>query len=93
MGHRSFWNTMTWASDLSAEPHPREPLVELVGQNRVLIENHLGVLGYECNEICVKVKFGKVVVCGETMVLSRMTKEQLLITGCIESVRFCRREW
>lgn len=93
MGRRSFWNTMTGATDLNTEPLPGEPLVELLGQGRVLIENHLGVLGYACNEVCVKVKFGCVIVCGQNMVLSRMTKEQLLINGCIETVRFCRRDW
>ena len=93
MGRRSFWKTMTDATDLNTEPRPGEPLIELVGQNRVLIENHMGVIGYKCNEICVKVKFGQVIVYGQNMMLGRMTKEQLLITGCIESVRVCRRDW
>ena len=89
---RSFWETMADAADLKSEPRPGEPLVELVGQCRDLIENHMGVMGYGCDEIRVKVKYGQVIICGQKMMLSRMTKDQLLISGCIDSVRLCRRE-
>jgi len=92
VGRRGFWNAMMGAADLDTEPRPGEPLVEMAGQGRVLIENHMGVMGYGTEEICVKVKFGQVIVSGTKMILSRMTQSQLLITGCIDSVRFCRRE-
>lgn len=89
---RGFWNKVTEVADLQAEPQPGEALVELVGGNRVLIENHMGVIGYDSEQICVKVKFGQLTVIGSKMVLSRMTKEQLLITGYIESIQLHRRD-
>lgn len=88
---RSFWEAMTDAADLRGEPRPSLPLVEMVGECRVLIENHMGVSAYGQEEIRVKVKFGQIIICGSCMTLSRMTKEQLLITGNIDSVRLCRR--
>lgn len=63
------------------------PLVELLGQNRVLIENHLGVMAYSTEEICVRVKYGMLCVCGFDLQLTRMTKQQLLIAGCIQQIR------
>ncbi len=43
---------------------PGQPVVELVGDRRVLIENHIGVTEYGTERICVKVKYGQLSVCG-----------------------------
>lgn len=94
MAHtKGFWNIITSAADLKAEAQPGEPLVELVADNRILIENHMGVIGYDSEQIRVKVKFGQLIVIGSALMLSRMSKEQLLITGCIDSLQLCRREY
>ena len=93
MRHRKgFWNIITSTADLNGEARPGAPLVELVADNRILIENHMGVIGYDSEQICVKVKFGQLSVIGSKLVLSRMTKEQLLITGTIDSLQLSRRE-
>lgn len=78
------------AADLRAEPLPCVPLVELAGERRVLIENHQGVVQYGSNEICVKVTYGRLRICGNNLELARMTKDQLVITGLIEGVQLCR---
>ncbi len=75
--------------DLSA---PSLPLVEIVGTNRVLIENHGGVSGYGPECIRVKVKYGQICICGKCLEIARMTKEQLVITGRIREVKLLRRE-
>ena len=74
-------------ADLPGEAIPGLPLVEIVGQSRVLIENHCGVTGYGCNEVCVKVKYGQLCICGSGLMLAQMTKYQLIITGQIECVK------
>ncbi len=81
---------MAFAADLSTEPLPKLPLVELAGEHRVLVENHLGVIQYGCQEICVKVSYGHISISGKRLELARMTKEQLVITGIIEGVCLCR---
>lgn len=81
---------MAFAADLSTEPLPKLPLVELAGEHRVLVENHLGVIQYGCQEICVKVSYGHISISGKCLELARMTKEQLVVTGVIESVCLCR---
>lgn len=87
---KSFWERIVNAADLGTEPLPKLPLVELAGHGRVLIENHLGVSQYGCKEICVKVNFGSILVCGQKLDLACMSKERLVITGQVESVRLFR---
>ncbi len=82
---------MTEAMDLVGEPVPGQPLIEIAGNRQVLIENHCGVREYCRERIGVCVKFGFVEVCGCSLELSRMTKEQLVISGRIESVYLHRR--
>lgn len=76
--------------DMSDGVLPGIPLVEISDDRRVLIEHHRGVIAYGCCEICVRVRYGTVSVCGHGLTLARMTKEQLVICGCIESVRLMR---
>ena len=88
---RSFIERMASIADLNTEPIPGMPLVEVVGQTRVLIENHNGVIQYGCNEICVKVSYGHIRICGVGLELCKMTKDQLVIMGTIEGVQLCGR--
>lgn len=76
--------------DLSDGVLPGIPLVEISDDRRVLIEHHRGVVAYGCCEICVRVRYGMVSVIGSNLNLARMTKEQLVICGCIEGVRLQR---
>lgn len=79
------------ATDLHDEVIPGQPLIEIVSNFRVLVENHMGVTEYGESVIQVKVKFGSVCVCGSNLELALMTKGQLVITGCIESIKLIRR--
>lgn len=78
-------------ADLAQEPLPGMPVVELAGERRVLIERHGGVTEYSNQKICVKVSFGKVCICGCNLELTRMTREQLVISGRIDCVQLQRR--
>ena len=69
----------------------KAPLLELTGENRILIENHQGVLAYSLNEIQVKVQYGKLAVSGNYLMIMEMNKEQLVIAGQINEIRICRR--
>ncbi len=72
--------------DLPGEPMPGQPVVEIAGTGRVLIEHHGGVTEYGCSRIRVKVGYGAVCVCGTDLELKRMTKDQLVIGGIIDCV-------
>lgn len=77
-------------ADLPGELLPGQSVVELAGDRRVLIENHRGVTEYGQGKISVRVRYGLVVVCGCGMELSRMTREQLVITGRIDGITLHR---
>lgn len=79
-------------ADLQTEPLPNVPLVELAGERRVLIENHCGVTEYGQEQIKVRVRYGILCICGHGLVMTRMTKGQLVITGRIDSINIVRRK-
>ncbi len=72
--------------DLSAQPMPGVPIIEMAGNRRVLIENHQGVMEYGKERISIVVKFGKVVITGSELEICYMSRQQLIITGCIDGV-------
>ena len=84
-------NQLPVKMNMERELLPRELLVELFSFHRVVIENHCGVIKYEPESICVKTKEGVLHVLGESLLLAIMTKEQLVITGEISSVRLEKR--
>lgn len=89
-GH-DFWERLADSAYLTVSVIPGQPIVEIAGERRVLIENHYGVSQYSREKIGVKVKFGLICVCGCGLELVRMTREQLVIAGRIDSVSLIRR--
>ena len=86
----SLLDKMAYAMDRPGEALPGQPLVELVGQQRVLIENHRGVVLYGDTEICIRVSYGCIRICGRELRLMRMNRQQLIISGCIDNIILCR---
>ncbi len=78
------------AADLMDEPLPGMPLVEIAGDRRVLVENHRGVVEYGTKIIRIKVRYGQLCICGCGMELAKMTKDQLIISGRVDSVHLVR---
>jgi len=89
---KSFLERLAEGAELLSEPLPGQPIVELGGDRRVVIENHGGVIQYSREKIGVKVKYGTVCVCGCGLELVRMSREQLIIAGRIDSIHLIRRE-
>ena len=87
-GGSTLWDRL----ELPGEALPGQPLVEIAGDGRVLIENHRGVREYSRERIGVKVKYGLVQICGSCLELRCMTWEQLVISGRIDMVQLKRRE-
>lgn len=87
---RNWAQRLTDTADLQGEALPGQPLLELYGDGRVLIEHHRGVTEYGTERICVRVKYGHICVCGGCLELARMSAAQLVITGRIDSVTLIR---
>lgn len=82
----SIFERIAMVTDLPDESIPGIPLVEISGNVRVLVENHLGVTEYGPERIRVRVKYGEICICGCRLELSRMTKGQLIIRGRIDHI-------
>lgn len=76
--------------DLAGEAM-NQPLIEIFGNSRVIVENHKGVAQYEHCKIRVKTGNGLIEVLGNKLELVKMAREQLVIVGCIE--RVCLENW
>lgn len=86
----------TWMKKLtdrvnSMDVNPGFPLIELVGDCRVLIENHCSIVEYGKERIVIKMKFGCVEICGKGLQLSQLTKSQLVVSGRITGLQLIRR--
>lgn len=92
MANKHLLEKVARAVDLSGEPIPGMPLVEIVGERAVLIENHCGVISYSQERVAVKTKSGCICVLGSGLVLTRMSKEQLRICGTIRTIELCGRK-
>ena len=81
----------TERADLPGESLPSQTILEIYGENRILIENHQGVTEYSDQQIGVRVHYGSVCVSGSGLHLCRITGCQLVIAGRIEQVKLVRR--
>lgn len=81
-----FWNKIMENADLGDEAGLGQTIVEISGFSRVLIENHKGVRLYERNKILIQAKSGVIQVCGERLLLTKMSREILVIRGNIQHV-------
>ena len=77
----------TERADLPGESLPSQTILEIYGENRILIENHQGVTEYSDQQIGVRVHYGSVCVSGSGLHLCRITGCQLVIAGRIEQVK------
>lgn len=67
------------------------PLVEIAGKKRVLVENHLGVIGYSSEKIQIRVCYGVLSVSGSGLQFAQINREQLVICGRVDCVSLLRR--
>lgn len=69
-----------------------KPIIEIAGDRRVLVENHLGVKEYSREKIGIQVSYGSICITGSSLELLHMTKEQLVVCGNIQSIYLLRKE-
>lgn len=76
---------------LAEDLDPRLPYVQVVGDKRVLIENHTGIVEY--SDTVMRVSLGGMELCigGEGMDLTVLTLRELTIEGRIHTLEYSRR--
>ena len=79
-------------SELPVRALPSVPLVEILGCERVLVENHISIASYDTQQIYIRVKYGMIMVQGKTLQISYMSSEKLIITGKIDCVHLLNHQ-
>lgn len=92
MAHENWMERLADRMELTGEPLPGKTLVELAGDQRLLIEYHFGICQYTPQCVAAKVSYGEISVQGRNLEILRMAKEQLVIKGCIDSVTLIRKK-
>ena len=87
MNRKSIIHSIAERMDLPGESLPMQPVVEILGCSRVLIENHQGVTEYGPERIRVRVRQGTIGITGKEMRLCRMGECQLVIIGDIAGIQ------
>ncbi len=64
------------------------PKLTILNFDRVYIENYVCILEYQDYFIKIKMKNGIVNINGIKLLMNEMTKEDLIITGTIDSIEF-----
>ena len=78
-------------AELIDEVLPGQTVVEVIGEGRVLVEGHDGVLEYSDLEICTKTWYGIAKIRGSNLKLTQMDISKLIIAGEISSLQLFRR--
>ena len=78
-----------WKQRISADAAGLRPrtLVEIYGRERVLVEQHRGILAYGDECIRIGANFGTIRVDGADLRLCCMSRQQVVIRGRIDAVR------
>ena len=72
------------------EPFGKQPLLELFGEHRVLIEHHKGIGEYSTEKLQIKVGYGSIVLMGTGLEICQMSEDQLVVTGTIATITLCK---
>lgn len=91
MMNRNWIQRIADGIELDSEILPMLPIIEIAGDKRVLIERYRGITEYTGDRIGISVPFGTVYICGNGLEITRMSGEQLVISGRIEIVQLHRR--
>ena len=83
-----FRKNMTEAMELPKEIMLNLPLVTLVGQEEVTIENYRGILEYSEETVRVGTAAGILQLRGEKLCLKQLSADCMVVTGKVEKLDF-----
>ena len=89
--NRKEWQTSMLSSvaelfDLPGDVVAGLPRLEMIGNQQLYLENHLGILGYGQEQIDINTEFGVVRIKGERLTLLAMTAGEVRVGGRVSSV-------
>lgn len=72
---------------------PREaassaPRLIMTGKNDLLLEQHRGIVSYQTDLICVRLREGYLNIHGASLILSAYAKDEICVSGQIHRLEF-----
>lgn len=64
------------------------PLIMLIGQEKIYLENHRGLNLYQKDKIKIKIKGGFLLVKGQSLIIEEIASDSLSITGKIDTLSY-----
>lgn len=72
--------------------HGARPRVEIIGNSRVVVENHRGIQEYDDGVLRVRCSGCEVRITGTGLTLTALSLDELAVTGTIVSVEYTTAE-
>lgn len=76
------------AASLLEDLRAGRPRIEIIGNTRLVLENHRGILEYDEGLLRVKCSGGQVCIRGDGLTLKALSLDELAVTGVIASVEY-----
>jgi sporulation protein YqfC len=64
------------------------PRMTMVGNRDIMIENHKGIMEFDCERVRVNTGSGIVKITGSGLLIKEITSEDIIISGSIISIEF-----
>ncbi|AZO95011.1 YabP/YqfC family sporulation protein [Halocella sp. SP3-1] len=77
--------------DLSPEIVLDLPLIMLVGQQKLYIENHKGIKNFDSDKIKISINKGYLIFSGKELVVEEIREDCLFISGNIVMIQYEKR--
>lgn len=77
-----------FGSALIEDFNSSRPRVEIIGNDRVVVENHKGIVEYDDTLLRVKCSGCEVRITGDALTLAALSLDELAVTGTIVSVEY-----
>lgn len=79
-------NKLIHIMELEPDILPGLPVIELFGNQRLIIENYLRVTDYSAEQIYIALSFGHLQIYGSNLLLARLAQDKLVVTGRIQKL-------
>ena len=79
-------------AELLEDLHPNRPRVEILGDSRVIVENHCGIQEYDDSILRVRCRGCEVRILGANLELTALSMDELAVIGVISSVEYITTE-
>jgi sporulation protein YqfC len=66
------------------------PVIKIVSNNKIIIENHKGIIEYSKTTVRINSKIGIVALKGEDFVIKYITQDEIILEGEIEVIEFIK---